>query len=64
MRAALAGLPGVESAEVDLETGSVTVVAPADLPAGQAIEAVGGRVILSSARGMLARVPIPGRRSS
>ncbi|HEU4758777.1 MAG TPA: heavy metal-associated domain-containing protein [Dehalococcoidia bacterium] len=63
MRAALAGLPGVEAADVDLRAGAATVVAAPDLPAERAVEAVRGRVILSWARGFLARVPVPGRRS-
>ena len=62
MRAALAGLPGVEGADVDLEMGTASVRADSALTAAQAIEAVEDKVILSWARGFLASIPFLGRR--
>ncbi len=62
LRAGLAGLPSVEGADVDLKTGKATVRADAGLTAEEAIEAVQDKVILSWARGILARIPFLGRR--
>ncbi len=62
MRAALAGLPGAEPAEVDLRTGAATVAA--GISPRLALDAVRERVSLAWARGRLARVPFLGRRMS
>ncbi len=64
MRQALEGLRGVQEATVDLETGVVTVRTEAGVVAEATITAtaVEGKVILSWARGLLARVPFLGRR--
>ena len=57
MRRALEGLRGVQEATVDLETGVVAVRTEAGVVAEATITAVEGKVILSWARGLLARVP-------
>ncbi len=62
MRAALEGLPGVTEAEVDLQTEMATVRARGGLAADDAVEAVRSKVLLSWARGLLARAPFLGRR--
>lgn len=64
MRAALEGLSGVEAADVDLQTGTATLRVGAGLAAEEAVEAVQGKVILSWARGLLARLPFLGRGRS
>ncbi len=61
MRAALEGLPGVETAEVDLETGTAEVRAGPGLTCEEAVEAVRHRVILPWARRLLARTLSMGR---
>ena len=61
MRAALEGLPGVETAEVDLETGTAEVRAAPELTREEAVEAVRHRLILPWARRLLARALSSGR---
>ncbi len=62
MKAALEGLPGVMSADVDLERGMATVKSDCPIEAELAIEAVRGKVILSWGRSLLARTPFLGKR--
>jgi len=54
-------LPGVQAADVDLDAGTATVVADGPLEPQRAADAVRGRVIFSWARGLLARLPVPGK---
>ncbi len=62
MRAALDGLPGAASAEVDLGMGIATVRAGFGLTDEEAVEAVQDKVFLPWARGLLARTPSLARR--
>lgn len=61
VRAALAGLPGVTSARVDLATGTAVVRACIPLSPQSVQEAVQGRVIFPWARRLLATIPWLGR---
>jgi copper chaperone CopZ len=61
VKAALEGLPGVNTAEVDLETGTAKVRTLPELTGEEAVDAVRHRVILPWARGLLARTLAPGR---
>ncbi len=55
MRRALEGLHGVDRAEVDLASGEARVEISAEVTGEELVEAVQGKVILSWARGVLAR---------
>ncbi len=55
VRRALEGLHGVDRAEVDLESGEATVDVSGKVSAEELVEAVQGKVILSWARGFMAR---------
>ncbi len=55
MRGALEGLHGVDRAEVDLASGEAKVDVSGEVSAEELVEAVQGKVILSWARGVLAR---------
>ncbi len=55
MRRALEGLHGVDRAEVDLESGEAKVDVSGEVSAEELVEVVQGKVILSWARGVLAR---------
>ncbi len=55
MRRALEGLNGVDRAKVYLESGEAKVDVSGEVSAEELVEAVQGKVILSWARGVLAR---------
>ncbi len=55
VRRALEGLHGVDLAEVDLASGEAKVDVSGEVRAEELVEAVRGKVILSWARGVLAR---------
>lgn len=62
VRAALAGLPGVKSASVDLTSGTAVVHTDSGFDSAAATRAVEDAVILRRARALLARAPGLGRR--
>ena len=55
MRRALEGLHGVDRAVVDLASGEAKVDVSGEVSAEELVEAMQGKVILSWARGVLAR---------
>jgi hypothetical protein len=56
VRRALEGLASVARASVDLESGEAIIEVSAEISPAELVEAVEGRVILSWARGALARL--------
>lgn len=61
MERALAGLDGVTRVSVDLDKGEASLEVEGTAPLEAMESAVRGQVILSRARGVLARVPFLGR---